>query len=216
MMLNVRRVGAQEIRRKVRASLFERDVVILAALTLSAKPLGLLNQMIIANSFGTSVGVDAYALGFAVVNLLNLPFALTFASRVTPLVHRLREVADEQQIRKFLNAAVLGAALPASLAAVAVLLAPHFVMRVLGAEWDTEAVDTVVTMMRIMALPGVTAVIGEDRREHPQYARPIQGPRSPHGGEHVRHTSHATGGARERLGYTPCPWGLRYPTRSSC
>ncbi len=103
---------------------------VVASMTILSRIVGLVREIVFANFFGASAGMDAFLVAFKIPNFMRRLFAEgAFSQAFVPVLSEYRQLRSEQDARIFINrmAGTLGFVL-LGVTTIAVLLAPIFVM----------------------------------------------------------------------------------------
>lgn len=103
---------------------------VVATMTVLSRIVGLVREIIFANFFGASAGMDAFLIAFRIPNLMRRLFAEgAFSQAFVPVLSEYRQKRSKQDAQIFVNrmAGTLGAAL-LIVTAIAILITPVLVM----------------------------------------------------------------------------------------
>lgn len=137
-----------------------RDVIVLMALTLLAKPFGFAVQLLIASSFGARAETDAYFIGFFLATVVANMGVQVFTTLVIPLYFDHAARGDERATLAFLNA-VFGIFLAPLVAfALLLLLAPRWAIAVAAPGFQGGTLALTERMTRLMAVGTILTGVG--------------------------------------------------------
>jgi putative peptidoglycan lipid II flippase len=128
-----------------------RDVFFLMGLTLAAKPVGFVVQLLIASSFGAGAATDAYFVCLYLASFLANIGVQVFTTLVVPLYFDHAAAGDERRTIAFLNAILIVFSAPLLLFAAVLFAFPKLAIDLVAPGFEGETLATAFTMTRIMA-----------------------------------------------------------------
>jgi putative peptidoglycan lipid II flippase len=137
-----------------------RDVLSLMALTVAAKPVGFVVQLLIASSFGAESETDAYFVCLYLATFLANIGVQVFTTLFIPLYFDHVSAKDERATASYLNAilAIFGA--PLFLFGLALFAVPQAAIAIAAPGFEGETLRIAITMTRIMAIGTILTGIG--------------------------------------------------------
>jgi putative peptidoglycan lipid II flippase len=138
-----------------RRLLFDREVLGLMALGVLVKPVGLVNQMLMARWFGAGERLDAYALAFFLITLGDGALARTFKAAMAPHLIQRRRALDAGTYARYQNAVIALFLGPGALWLAILAAAAPVVVDVVGPGLPPLTADLTARMLLLMALPGL-------------------------------------------------------------
>lgn len=142
----------------LRRLLFDREVMGLMGLTLLVKPIGLLNQVLIARWFGAGEELDAYALAYFLVTFGDGTISHVFKGAMAPYLIQLKRAYDRLTFARFQNGVLALFMGSGALWLLGLVLAAGAVVSVVGPELPPVSRDLTVRMMVLLALPAFVLV----------------------------------------------------------
>jgi len=141
-----------------RRLLFDREVLGLMSLSLLVKPIGLVNQMLIARWFGAGEDVDAYGLAYFLVTFGDGTLSQVFRGAMLPFLIQLKRNLDARTFARYQNG-VLGLFVGGGAAwLVALALAVGVALPVVWPDLPLATRDLTARMTIVMALPALILV----------------------------------------------------------
>lgn len=135
----------------MRKNLLKSSYVV-ASMTILSRIVGLVREIVFANFFGASAGMDAFLVAFRIPNFMRRLFAEgAFSQAFVPILSEYRQLRSEQDAHIFINrmAGMLSLVL-LCVTTITVLLAPIFVMIFApGFIHDPTRFSLAVSMLRV-------------------------------------------------------------------
>jgi len=130
--------------------LFFQATLLIAALSLLSRVLGLGREMAIAHQFGATVATDAYLVALTIPSLLFIVFAQALATVVVPVFTEYKSRGETREAwRVALNVANLLVVVLVAVTAAGILAAPVLV-RLIAPGFEPAAAELAVVLTRIM------------------------------------------------------------------
>jgi len=130
------------------------------ALTLAAKPMGFVVQLLIASSFGAQSETDAYFVCLYLASFLANIGVGVFTTLFIPLYFDHSAQNDERKTIAFLNAIMIIFSAPLALFALVLLAAPRAAIAVVAPGFEGETLAIAIRMTRLMAIGTILTGIG--------------------------------------------------------
>lgn len=137
-----------------------RDVFSLMALTVAAKPMGFIVQLLIASSFGAQSETDAYFVCLYLASFLANIGVGVFTTLFIPLYFDHSAQRDERATIAFLNAIMVIFSAPLVLFALVLVAVPRLAIAVAAPGFDGETLAIAIRMTRLMAVGTILTGIG--------------------------------------------------------
>jgi len=140
---------------RVQRLLFDAEVMRLMSMTIFAKPLGLVTQILLASYFGAGIRLDAYVFTLFLVEFFDGAVGNVYNAVVIPLTIKFKARFDSIQVLKLQNAIYLLFLGPALIYMSILLLRSELVISILGPKMPSETRVYIVKMLKMMAVPGI-------------------------------------------------------------
>ncbi|MCP4574621.1 MAG: hypothetical protein GY838_19910 [bacterium] len=140
---------------RIRRSLFDGEVIRLAGMTLLARPIGIANQMLMANYFGAGMMYDAYTLAFSLVSFINTIIGQVYTAAIIPLSIEYRTILGRREQLAFQNAAILFFQIFVIAFLLGLIFGGELLVTSLFPKTPPETSTHAIRMLRILAVPGV-------------------------------------------------------------
>lgn len=130
------------------------------ALTLAAKPMGFVVQLLIASSFGAQSETDAYFVCLYLASFLANIGVGVFTTLFIPLYFDHSAQNDERKTIGFLNAIMIIFSAPLAIFTLVLLAAPRLAIAIAAPGFDGETLAIAIRMTRLMAVGTILTGIG--------------------------------------------------------
>jgi putative peptidoglycan lipid II flippase len=139
----------------LRRYLFDREVLGLMGMTMLVKPIGLINQILIARFFGAGEELDAYALAFFLVIFADGTLVQVFGDSMAPYLIKCRRALDQRLYSRLQNGVLALFMGPGALWMLLLAMAAGSVVSLIGPGLPSPTSDLATRMIVVMALPAM-------------------------------------------------------------
>lgn len=129
----------------------KQNTVIVMAVIIVSKLIGMLRDVVLANYYGTSNISDAYLIAASIPTALFYFVAHSMSTAFLPVYNKVVVRSGEKEALKYMNNLLCVALVICAILVTLLLIFPHIVVKLFAAGFDAETTTLAVRMIRICA-----------------------------------------------------------------